>query len=58
MVLEADMEYVEKSTLVANLALKKFESNVEKIQKNKDRRAVLIKDLKALDEELKILEVD
>ena len=57
-VLEADMEYVAKRTSTASLALKKFDSNIEKIQKIKDKRAELIKVLRALNEELKFLEAD
>ena len=57
-VLEADMAYVENKTSTASLALKKFDSNAERIQKIKDKMAELIRELKALHEELKVLEVD
>ena len=56
--LEIDIEYIEKKTATVNPTLMKFDSNVEKIQKLKDRRIELIKELKSLDEELKILETN
>ena len=57
-VLEANIEYVKKRTSIASLDLKKFDSNAEKIQKNKDRKVVIIKELRALDDKLKVFEPD
>ena len=56
--LETNLEYIEKKTLTVDLTLKEFDSNTVKIQNLKGWRAKLIKELQALDKELKILETD
>ena len=50
--LEADLKYIEKRTSTTDSTLKKFDANAEKIHQLKDRKAKLIKELEALNEEL------
>ena len=52
------MVYSEKKTATTTLAFEKFDSNAAKIQRLKKKREKLMKELEAVDAELKNLEVD
>ena len=53
---ERDMQFVEDKTLEANLALKDFDANPNVIQRLRARKAELERELKEVDDQLKILE--